>query len=100
MNNYTKQGYVNHKARQLKECVGLALSIDECSGIINEVIYESQDVTNETGLTPRELQKSHAELLDVLCKILKSHYVLTSDDGIESTRIEQQAEQAIKNAKP
>jgi hypothetical protein len=66
-----------------------------------QLIVDAFNVTNETGLTPRELQKSHAELLEVLEKVstfMAIDYATGSDDydkALHST-----VNQAIKNAKP
>jgi hypothetical protein len=64
-----------------------------------EIMCESINVTNETGLTPRELQKSHAELLDALKYILEYSENLKIKHPSMSV-VNGCAKQAIANATP
>tara|TARA_R110000796_G_C14278115_1_gene402244 strand:+ start:152 stop:442 length:291 start_codon:yes stop_codon:yes gene_type:complete len=66
-----------------------------------QLIADSFNVTNETGMTPRELQKSHDELLEALVSIKRSmHSHPDCEDGSEFSDMVSIANQAIKNAKP
>ena len=74
------------------------------------LIEECSLVTNETGLTPRELQKSHAELLEFLallvndCDSYHTKEPLSHSEFKEkeynTSQILHYCRQAIKNAKP
>lgn len=54
----------DNKGRRIKDVEGYANA---------EFIAEAFNVANETGMTPRELQKSHAELLEALGSIKDLH---------------------------
>lgn len=66
-----------------------------------DILLEAFNVTNETGMTPRELQKSHQELLDALNKIKYLHSKHYKFHRIGNGFIEEAdevIEQAIDNA--
>ena len=65
-----------------------------------QLIADSFNVTNETGLTPKELQKSHSELLDALEKCLEATRELNGEFQEGWDKEIEQAQQAIENAKP
>tara|TARA_R110000868_G_scaffold323166_1_gene584122 strand:- start:47 stop:412 length:366 start_codon:yes stop_codon:yes gene_type:complete len=59
-----------------------------------QLIADAFNVTNETNMTPRELQKSHAELLEALEQLLNVDEI----DVHSVFKAQLQANQAIKNA--
>ena len=61
-----------------------------------QLIADAFNVTNETNKTPRELQKSHAELLEALKAITRE----CCNDNSSHEIIWRIAEQAIETAKP
>lgn len=61
-----------------------------------KLIADAFNVTNETGMTPRELQKSHAELLDAL-KMAK-YEIETAGGATPRTHLMPTIERAINNA--
>jgi hypothetical protein len=65
-----------------------------------QLIADAFNVTNETGLTPRELQKSHAELLDALETVRLQVGQLKHNWDYKEKEYMPKVEQAIKNAKP
>jgi hypothetical protein len=66
---------------------------------IYQLGVQSLQVKNETGLTPRELQKSHAELLEALKYILEYSENLKIKHPSMSV-VNGCAKQAINNATP
>ncbi len=61
-----------------------------------KLILEAGNVTNECGLSPRQLLEQRNELLEALQMLLKSHSNMSS--GIEYTDIENKVYNAIKKA--
>ena len=65
-----------------------------------QLIVDTFNVTNETNMTPRELQKSHAELLEALKDAIIDVRIRCEEVGMEAPKYSTwaRAEQAIKNA--
>ena len=62
-----------------------------------QLIADTFNVTNETNKTPRELQKSHDELLDAL-EGMRNQFKGKETNGFLERLSISNAEQAIKNA--
>lgn len=102
---HTKE-YASYKNTYLNGSAGFEILKGNDGEAISDFVYTEPDaqliadafnVTNETGFTPRELQKSHAELLEALMFVRR---VLASYSSEQSVKAWLKAEQVIKNAKP
>ena len=74
--------------------------VDEQGTANANIIVDAFNVTNETNKTPRELQKSHAELLDALEKVstnMAIDYATSAADFDKDLHFT--VNQVIKNAK-
>jgi hypothetical protein len=64
-----------------------------------QLMVDAFNVTNETNMTPRELQKSHAELLVALERVHNIENRAFELRGFDVVRFKSVIQQAIKNAK-
>jgi len=78
---------------------GLKKSALERSDADAQLIADAFNVTNETGFLPRELQKSHAELLEALKCYLDVCQLMRMPTESELDECNLNAEEAINNAK-
>ena len=65
-----------------------------------QLVADAFNVTNETNKTPRELQKSHDELLEALERVHNIENMVFGLKGFDVIRFKSYIQQAIKNAKP
>lgn len=101
----SKRRYIKINNRQIALVHSDSAFTEDISSDENEanaqLIADAFNVTNETGLTPRELQKSHAELLELLEKV---DLDMAIDNAIGSKvydkNLHLKINNAINNAKP